>query len=168
VGTVKRSLYDRFGGNDAITSVVRAVIERQLKDDRINQKFARTGVDRVIKGPVVQICQVTGGPYKYTGRKMVAARHNMGMTNGESEFTPAAAEQMNRALWIAASVLATVLLVAAVNKLVLPKDKLAAFPGGGWVEDFSPGALKAISTVEILGAAGARGRARPIQELDGS
>jgi truncated hemoglobin YjbI len=154
VGTVKFSLYDRFGGNDAITAVVRAVVDRQLEDDRINQKFGRTNVDRVIKELVVQICQVTGGPHKYTGRNMTAAHHNMGVTNGESEVTPAAAEQMNRALWIAASVLAAVLLGAAINKLVLPKDKLAAFPGGGWVEDFSPGALKAISTVEILGAAG--------------
>lgn len=61
---------------------------------------------------------------------------------------------MNLALWMAAGVLAAVLLVAAINKLVLPQEKLAAFPGGGWVEDFSPGALKAISTLEILGAVG--------------
>jgi len=61
---------------------------------------------------------------------------------------------MNLALWIAAGVLAAVLLVAAINKLVIPQEKLATFPGGGWVEDFSPGALKAISTLEILGAVG--------------
>ena len=61
---------------------------------------------------------------------------------------------MNLALWVAAGVLAAVLLVAATNKLVIPPEKLATFPGGGWVEDFSPGALKAISTLEILGAAG--------------
>jgi len=45
---------------------------------------------------------------------------------------------MNLALWIAAGVLAAVLLVAAINKLVIPHEKLATFPGGGWVEDFSP------------------------------
>ena len=49
---------------------------------------------------------------------------------------------------------AAVLLVAAINKLVIPPEKLATFPGGGWVEDFSPGALKAISALEILGAVG--------------
>jgi hypothetical protein len=63
-------------------------------------------------------------------------------------------QMMNLALWIAAGVLAAVLLVAAINKLVMSKEKLAAFPGGGWVEDFSPGALNAISTLEILGAVG--------------
>ena len=61
---------------------------------------------------------------------------------------------MNLALWIAAGVLAAVLLVAAINKLVIPREKLASLPGGGWVEDFSPGALKCISTLEILGAVG--------------
>ena len=35
------SLYERLGGVDAITAVVRAVVDRQMKDDRINQKFAR-------------------------------------------------------------------------------------------------------------------------------
>jgi hypothetical protein len=63
-------------------------------------------------------------------------------------------QMMNLALWIAAGVLAAVLLVAATNKLVIPQEKLAAFPGGGWVEDFSPGALKAISALEMLGATG--------------
>jgi hypothetical protein len=63
-------------------------------------------------------------------------------------------QMMNLALWIAAGVLAAVLLIAATNKLVIPQEKLATFPGGGWVEDFSPGALKAISTLEILGAVG--------------
>jgi DoxX-like family len=61
---------------------------------------------------------------------------------------------MNLALWIAAGALAAVLLVAATNKLVIPREKLASVPGGGWVEDFSPGALTAISVLEILGAAG--------------
>ena len=77
------SLYDRLGGTDAITAVTRAVVDRQLKDDRINQKYARTNVDRLIKEFVDQICQATGGPCKYTGRNMTEAHHNMGVTNGE-------------------------------------------------------------------------------------
>jgi hypothetical protein len=61
---------------------------------------------------------------------------------------------MNLALWIAAGLLAVVFLVAATTKLVVPKEKLAAAPGGRWVEDFSLGALRAISLLEILGAVG--------------
>lgn len=61
---------------------------------------------------------------------------------------------MNLALWIAAGLLIVVFLVAATTKLVIPREKLATAPGGRWVEDFSPGALRAISFVEILGAVG--------------
>jgi hypothetical protein len=63
-------------------------------------------------------------------------------------------QAMNLALWIVAVLLAAVFLVAAVNKLILPKEKLAAAPGGAWVEDFSPGALKTIGVLEILGVVG--------------
>jgi hemoglobin len=79
------SLYDRLGGADAITAVVRAVADRQLKDDRIDQKFTRTNKDRLIKEFVDQICEATGGPCTYTGRSMTEAHHNMGVTNGEFE-----------------------------------------------------------------------------------
>ena len=40
------------------------------------------------------------------------------------------------------------------GELHLPKEKLAAAPGGAWVEDFSPGALKTIGAFEVLGVAG--------------
>jgi hemoglobin len=80
---VESSLYDRLGGVDAITAVVRAVVDRQLKDDRINQKFARTNEDRVIKEFVDLFCETTGGPCTYTGRDMTEAHHNMGVTSGE-------------------------------------------------------------------------------------
>jgi hemoglobin len=83
VGTVDGSLYERLGGVDAITAVTRAAVDRQMKDDRINQKYARTNVDRLIKEFVDQICQATGGPCTYTGRSMTETHHNMGVTNGE-------------------------------------------------------------------------------------
>jgi hemoglobin len=82
-GTVDGSLYERLGGVDAITAVVRAVVDRELKDDRINQKFARTNVDRLIKEFADLICQASGGPCSYTGRDMTAAHHDMGVTSGE-------------------------------------------------------------------------------------
>ena len=80
---MERSLYERLGGLDAVTAVVRAVVDRQMKDDRIDQKFARTNVDRLIKEFVDFICQATGGPCTYTGRDMTEAHHDMGVTNGE-------------------------------------------------------------------------------------
>ena len=79
------SLYDRLGGIDAITAVVRAVADRQMKDDRISQKYARTNVDRLIKEFADMICQATGGPCTYTGRNMTETHANMGVTSGEFE-----------------------------------------------------------------------------------
>ena len=61
---------------------------------------------------------------------------------------------MNLALSIAAGVLAAVLVIAAVNKLVLPRERLVTAPGGGWAGDFTPGAIRAIAVVELLGTAG--------------
>jgi uncharacterized membrane protein YphA (DoxX/SURF4 family) len=61
---------------------------------------------------------------------------------------------MDLALWIAAGLLAVIFLAAGVAKLILPKEKLAAKPGGGWVEDFSAGAVKAIGVLEVLAAVG--------------
>jgi hemoglobin len=63
--------------------VTRAFEERAARDDRINQKFARTNLDRLTKEFVDQVCQDTGGPCTYTGLNMRQAHTNMGVTSGE-------------------------------------------------------------------------------------
>jgi len=80
---VERSLYERLGGVDAITAVARAFEDRAAKDDRINQKFARTDLERLHQEFVDQLCQDTGGPCTYTGLSMTQAHTNMGVTSGE-------------------------------------------------------------------------------------
>jgi hypothetical protein len=64
--------------------------------------------------------------------------------------------KLNLALWIAAGILAVVFLIASSTKLFVPKQKLAGMGGAAsrWVEDFSPGALKAIGALEFLAAVG--------------
>lgn len=61
---------------------------------------------------------------------------------------------MDRTLWIVAGLLAAVYLFSGTVKLVLPKEKLATAPAGGWVNDFGAGAVRAIGTLEVLGAVG--------------
>jgi hypothetical protein len=61
---------------------------------------------------------------------------------------------MNLILWIIAGLLAAVFLLAGASKLFIPQEKLARFPGGGWVLEFSAGFVKALGAVEILGAVG--------------
>jgi len=80
---VEASLYERLGGTDAIRAVTLAFEERAAKDGRINQKFARTNLDRLTKEFVDQVCQATGGPCTYTGRNMTETHAHMGVTSGE-------------------------------------------------------------------------------------
>jgi len=80
---VEGSLYDRLGGVDAIAAVARAFEDRAGKDERINQKFARTNLGRLHKEFVDQLCQDTGGPCTYTGLSMKVSHTNMGVTSGE-------------------------------------------------------------------------------------
>jgi hypothetical protein len=61
---------------------------------------------------------------------------------------------LNLSLWIAAGLLAAVLLLSSA-KLFVPKEKMAGMGAATrWVEDFSPGALKAIGALEVLAAVG--------------
>jgi hemoglobin len=78
------SLYERLGGTDAISTVAVAFENRAAKDDRINQKFARTDLNRLTKEFVDQLCQDTGGPCRYTGRDTKETHTNMGVTSGSS------------------------------------------------------------------------------------
>lgn len=61
---------------------------------------------------------------------------------------------MNLALWIVAGLLAAAYLAGGIAKLIVPKEKWATFPGGGWANDFSAGTVKAIGTLEGLAAVG--------------
>lgn len=61
---------------------------------------------------------------------------------------------MNLALWIVTGVLAAVLLVSTA-KMFVPREKIASVGHAAeWILDFSPGALRAIGTLEFLAAAG--------------
>jgi hypothetical protein len=61
---------------------------------------------------------------------------------------------MHLALWIVAGLLAAVYLFSGSVKLIMSKERLAAAPAGGWVNDVSPGTVKAIGVLELLAAAG--------------
>lgn len=59
---------------------------------------------------------------------------------------------MSVALWIAQGLLAAGFLFAGVSKLTQHHDKLSEQMG--WPEDFSPGSVKTIGALEVLGALG--------------
>ena len=59
---------------------------------------------------------------------------------------------MGIALWVVQGLLAVAFLGAGATKLSQPKEKLAK--NMTWVEDFSQGKVRLISTLEIVGALG--------------
>lgn len=61
---------------------------------------------------------------------------------------------MNTALWIVAGILAALFTFAGAGKLFVPYDKLAKAPGAQWVNHFSPGFVKVLGGLEVLGAIG--------------
>jgi hemoglobin len=77
------SLYERLGGMESITAVVEDFRDRVAKDDRINQKFAKTDLVRLRKMLIDQVCEAAAGPCTYTGRSMKDAHAGMKVTNGE-------------------------------------------------------------------------------------
>jgi hemoglobin len=81
--TMKKSLYERLGGIDAIKAVIGEFVARVAADARINKKFAKSDIDRVKLHLVEQVCAATGGPCEYTGLDMKKAHKNMKVTEGE-------------------------------------------------------------------------------------
>jgi hemoglobin len=78
---MKKSLYERLGGIDAIRAVVDDFVANVAADKRINAFFAHTDIDRLKHNLIDQICQGTGGPCTYTGRSMKDAHAGMGVRN---------------------------------------------------------------------------------------
>ena len=61
---------------------------------------------------------------------------------------------MNLVLWGSAGLLALVALTGGVTKVFVPKEKLAAAPGGGWTAEASVGFVKTLGVLELLAAVG--------------
>ena len=83
VQTAVASLYDRLGGQPAITAVVDDFVGNVAADKRINGFFAKADVPRLKRNLVDQICQGTGGPCVYTGKDMKTAHKGMGITDAD-------------------------------------------------------------------------------------
>lgn len=78
-----QSLYERLGGEKAISAVVDDFAGNVLADARINKKFAESNPERLVTNLKAFMCMATGGPCKYTGLNMKDAHKNMGVTAGE-------------------------------------------------------------------------------------
>jgi hemoglobin len=79
----QKPLYDRLGGQPAITAVVDDFVGNVAGDSHINGFFARTDIPRLKKNLADQICAGTGGPCAYSGKDMRSAHKGMNITDAQ-------------------------------------------------------------------------------------
>jgi hemoglobin len=64
------SLYEKLGGANAIQSLVYIFYNKILLDDRINDFFRGTDMDKLIEKQKGFLSMVLGGPQLYTGKNL--------------------------------------------------------------------------------------------------
>jgi hemoglobin len=85
-GQMKKSLYARLGGYDAIAAVVDDFIGRLVADKRLTRFFVGHSEDSLKKirmHVIDQLCAAAGGPCLYTGRDMKTSHHGLGITSDD-------------------------------------------------------------------------------------
>ena len=113
-GVLKKSLYERLGGYNAVAAVVDDFVGRLVADGQFERFFAGHSHDskkRIRQHIVDQFCAAAGGPCVYTGRTMKDSHAGLGIS--EAEWDAAAGH-----------------LVASLDKFKVPgpeKDELLAF-----------------------------------------
>ena len=90
-GTMKKSLYERLGGYNAIAAVVDDFVGRLVADKQFERFFVGHSTDskkRIRQHIVDQFCAAAGGPCIYTGRTMKDS--HMGLNISEADWDAAA------------------------------------------------------------------------------
>jgi hemoglobin len=85
-GQMKKSLYDRLGGYNAVAAVVDDFVVRLVTDKQFERFFAGHSTDskkRIRQHIVDQLCAAAGGPCVYTGRTMKDSHVGLGITEAE-------------------------------------------------------------------------------------
>jgi hemoglobin len=77
------TLYERIGGGAKLKATVDEFTDIILADDRINFTFADSDMNKFKKLLFEQICALTQGPCKYTGRDMREAHAKLNLDNGQ-------------------------------------------------------------------------------------
>jgi hemoglobin len=85
-GPMKKSLYERLGGYNAIAAVVDDFVGKLITDKQFERFFVGHSTDskkRIRQHIVDQFCAAAGGPCIYTGRTMKDSHAGLGITEAE-------------------------------------------------------------------------------------
>ncbi|ARU61877.1 group 1 truncated hemoglobin [Tumebacillus avium] len=74
-----QSLYEKLGGQEAISAVVDNFYDRMMKDDTVNHFFKTTDMDKQRRHQAQFISFALGGPNQYSGKSMEKAHEGMNL-----------------------------------------------------------------------------------------
>jgi hemoglobin len=77
------TLFESLGGEPALTKAVDELVVIALDDDRINFAFAQTDLNKFKQLLYAQLCELTSGPCRYTGRDMRTSHAKLAITNAQ-------------------------------------------------------------------------------------
>jgi len=80
------TLWTRLGGNAVIVPVVAETIDRSASDPRTKRSFEGVKMARVKEKLVEQVCNLSGGPCKYTGDPMHEVHKGLKITMAEFDL----------------------------------------------------------------------------------
>ncbi|HET9987766.1 MAG TPA: group 1 truncated hemoglobin, partial [Kofleriaceae bacterium] len=78
-----KSLYDRLGGQPAITAVVADFVGNTTTDPRIMDRFFNVDAENLKAKLVEFVCLAAGGPCKYTGKSMEDVHAGMDLVDDD-------------------------------------------------------------------------------------
>ena len=90
-----KTLYDRLGGRDALIGLVEDFLANVADDKRIAPFFQGVDSQGLRQKLVDQLCELAGGPCKYTGRDMRAMHDGMAI---KQEHWDAFVEDLKKSL----------------------------------------------------------------------
>jgi hemoglobin len=77
-------LYDRLGGQSGVAAIADTLIDRVTADPRLGRSFKDSNVGRIKRLLAEQICDLSGGPCRYSGDPMKEV--HAGLHISEAEF----------------------------------------------------------------------------------
>lgn len=75
------TLYEQIGGEPVLRKTVEEFVVIMEKDDRINFAFGNTDITKFKQLLFEQMCNITDGPCKYTGRTMKESHEKLAVNN---------------------------------------------------------------------------------------